>query len=116
MAYDQWLYERVKNVLTEKRVGFEERRMFGGICFMVDEKMCLGVNNERLMIRLHPDIYEQVLQEPGCRAMDFTGRPMKGFVYVENEGIESDELLGRWIQRGLDFNPLAKASKKKKRK
>ncbi len=116
MAYDQWLYERVKNSLTEKRVNFEERKMFGGICFMIDNKMCLGVNNEQLMVRLNPNIYEEVLKEPGCRSMDFTGRPMKGFVYAENEGIEDDVRLDKWIQRGLDFNPLAKASKKKRSK
>ena len=116
MAYDQWLYERVKNSLTEKRVDFEERKMFGGICFMVDGKMCVGVEKERVMVRLDPEIYERVLDEPGCVAMDFTGRPMKGFVYIQDEGLESDESLSRWIQHGLDYNPKAKASKKRKKK
>lgn len=80
---------------------------------MVNDKMCAGVINNSLMARIGPDVYEEVLKRKACRKMDFTGRPMKGFVYVEPEGIDLDEDLDEWIQLCLDYNPKARSSKKK---
>ena len=88
----------------------------GGLCFMVNSKMCVGIVNDDLMVRLAPEIYEEVLERPGCREMDFTGRPMKGFVFVGQEGTKGLKQLKYWISLGLDFNKRAKASKKKKSK
>ena len=83
---------------------------------MVNSKMCVGIVNDDLMVRLAPEIYEEVLERPGCREMDFTGRPMKGFVFVGQEGTKGLKQLKYWISLGLDFNKRAKASKKKKSK
>ena len=85
----------------------------GGLCFMVNGKMCAGIIDDALMARIGPQFYLEALQKPGCREMDFTGRPLKGFVYVDAEGIDEDEDLAYWVQLCLDFNPRAKSSRKK---
>ena len=113
MAYDEFLADRIRSVLKAKQVPFDERKMMGGLCYMVDDKMCLGIMKNNLMARIDPGIYEQALLKKGCREMDFTGRSMKGFVFVEPEGIDMDEDLDYWIKLCLDFNPKAKSSKKK---
>ena len=113
MAYDEHLADRIKQILKESNAAFEEKKMFGGICYMVDEKMCVGVVKNDLMARIDPDIQEKVLKEKGCREMDFTHRPMKGFVFVSPEGIDLDTDLNKWVKRCLEYNPMAKSSKKK---
>ena len=114
MAYDEHLADRVRQVFSERHVLAEEKKMMGGLCFMVNDKMCAGIVGETLMARLDPAIQAQVLDRPGAREMDFTGRPMKGFVFIEGEGIDTDEDLERWLELCLDYNPRAKSSKKKK--
>jgi TfoX/Sxy family transcriptional regulator of competence genes len=114
MAYDLYLADRIKAMLKENKVAFEEKKMMGGLCFMVNDKMCVGIIKNDLMARIDPDIYEQALQMKGCKIMDFTGRPMKGYVLVEPEGMDTESELNRWIKLCLDFNPKAKSSKKKK--
>ena len=114
MAYDELLADRIRGSLKENQTAFEEKKMFGGICFLVDEKMCLGVIKDDLMIRIDPENQDKFLQEKGCRPMDFTKRPMKGFLYVGPEGIDMDDDLNKWVKRCLEFNPRAKSSKKKK--
>lgn len=113
MAYSEHLAERIKRILDEKKVEYIAKKMMGGLCYMVDDKMCVGVMKEEIMARIHPDLYDDSLQRPGCKEMNFTGRPMKGFVFVEGEGIDMDEDLEYWVQLCLDFNPMAKSSKKK---
>jgi len=113
MAYDEHLADRIRRIYSALHVRTEEKRMMGGLCFMVDGKMCAGVAGDRLMARLDPAVYEEALSRPGARAMDFTGRPMKGFVFVEPEGIAAEADLRSWLQRCLDFNPRARASRKK---
>ncbi|ETN96653.1 TfoX/Sxy family protein [Zhouia amylolytica] len=113
MAYDNFLADRIRLCLKEKHISFEEKKMMGGLCFMVEDKMCVGVVKDNLMARIDPDIYDKALQKKGCREMDFTGRPMKGFVFVEPEGIDLDQDLNYWIQLCLKYNPKAKSSKKK---
>ena len=83
---------------------------------MVDDKMCVGIIKGELMVRIDPKITTQVLSKPGCRPMDFTKRPMKGYFYVSPDGVDSEEDLGYWIDLCLAFNPKANSSKKKKRK
>jgi TfoX/Sxy family transcriptional regulator of competence genes len=116
MAYDEYLAERVLHVLQEKKVDFFEKKMFGGSCFMVDDKMCIGIVKEDLMCRIGPDAYEDALTKDGIIPMEFTGRPMAGYVFAQPTAIDSDDELAYWVQLCLDFNPLAKASKKKKKK
>lgn len=115
MPYDDHLAERVSRVLTRKKVSYFEKKMFGGMAFMVDEKMCLGVVKEELMARIDPEAESEALEREGARPMDFTGRRMKGFVFVGGEGIDKEDDLEYWIDLALAFNPFAKASKKKKK-
>lgn len=114
MAYSEFLADRVRRIFQEKQTAFEEKKMMGGLCFLVDDKMCVGVHEERLMARIDPEIYADALLQKGCREMDFTGRTMKGFVFVDPDGTDTDTDLGAWVQRCLDFNPKAKSSKQKK--
>ena len=113
MPYDELLADRIRSVLNEKRVPFEEKKMMGGLCYLVDDKMCMGIVKGNLMARIDPSIYEEALTRKSCREMDFTGRPMKGYVFVEPEGLDLDEELEYWVQLCLDFNPNATSSKKK---
>ncbi|MCB1278638.1 TfoX/Sxy family protein [Prosthecobacter sp.] len=112
MAYDPSLADRVIDAFTARRVRFATKAMFGGLCFMVDDKMCVGILDERLMVRLDPADEAAALKRAGCKPMDFTGRPMKGYVFVEPRGHASEAQLKHWLDLALAFNPKAKASKK----
>jgi len=114
MAYDEYLADRIRAVLESRKISFHEMKMMGGLCYMVDDKMCVGVVNDNLMARIDPEIYEEALAKTGCREMNFTGRSMKGYVFVEPAGVDLDDELDYWIELCLDFNPKAKSSKKKK--
>jgi TfoX/Sxy family transcriptional regulator of competence genes len=116
MAYDEQLAERLRKSFGKRKVKFAEKRMMGGLCFMVDDKMCLGVEKEKLMVRIDPQLYEHALTRKGCAPMDFTGRPLRGFVYVHPEVLAEEEELAAWLQLALDYNPRAKSSKTKKSK
>src|SRR5712691_900937 len=91
MAYDKALEKRIRRFFEAKRINHEAKRMMGGLCFMVKGKMCVGVEKNRLMARIGPEAYEDALTRKGCRPMDFTGRPMRGFVFVEFDGLKSDK-------------------------
>ncbi len=112
MAYNQALADRICEAFKARGVVFEIKIMMGGPCFMVDGKMCVGVADKRLMVRLDPALDGAVMERPGCKQMDFTGRPMKGFVFVDPIGTEAKSDLDEWLQLALEFNPRAKASKK----
>jgi TfoX/Sxy family transcriptional regulator of competence genes len=116
MAYNAILADRTRELIAVTDKKTEEKAMFGGLCFMVDDKMCIGVEKDRLMVRLDPDIYDEVMQKPGCQPMNFTGKIMKGYVYVDEEEIKTKKQLAYWVQLALDFNSKAKASKKNKPK
>jgi TfoX/Sxy family transcriptional regulator of competence genes len=114
--YSEKLADRTREIiaLTHKKV--EEKKMFGGLCFMVNDKMCVGVEKERLMVRLDPSLFEEVIEMEGCKPMDFTGKIMKGYVFVDIEVLNTKKKLEYWLKLALDYNKLAKASKKKKAK
>jgi TfoX/Sxy family transcriptional regulator of competence genes len=114
MPYSEYLADRVRLSIKENNTGFEEKKMFGGLCFFVDEKMCAGVFKEELMVRIAPENEAKYLREEDCRMMDEDGHSMKGFLMVSSEGTDMDDDLDKWIKRCLDFNPRAKSSKKKK--
>ncbi len=116
MAYDTYLSERIEHILKEKKIQFEPKKMFGGICYMVDGKMCVGVHEDTVMARVGAEAYSDALEKTGATEMNITGRALTGFVFVGNEGIDSDEQLEYWVDLCLQFNPFAKASKKKKKK
>lgn len=110
------LAERVSEIFTARSVPFASRRMMGGILFMVREKMCVGVESHRLMTRIGPEAETAALQRPGCRPMDFTGRPMRGFVFVDAANLRTARQLGYWLDLALAYNPTAKPSAKRKKK
>jgi len=102
MAFDESVVERVRKALAGSP-DVVEKRMFGGIAFMVRGNMCCGVIGDRLMLRMEPKGYETALSRPHARAMDFTGRPMKGMVYVDPAGFASPRGLKMWIERAMEF-------------
>jgi len=113
MAYDERLADRVREILVDQPQ-IEEKHMMGGVAFMINNKMCIGIVKDELMARIDPDIFEESLENLGCRPMDFTGKPMKGWVFISPEGIDKVKDLEYWIGLALDFNQKAKPSKKKK--
>lgn len=113
MAFNEILALRVRKALSGKN-RVEEKKMMGGLTFMVNKKMCVGILNDDLMARIDTGVYESALKRKGCREMDFTGKPMKGFVFVSAEGTRTKKDLEYWINLVLDYNKRAKASKKKK--
>lgn len=113
MAFNEQLSNRIREAL-EAVPGVSEKRMFGGICYMVNDKMCVGVAGDEMMCRIGEEQYEQALERNGCREMVFTGRPMKGYVFVSEEGMRSKKDFDYWIGLCLAFNPQAKSFKKKK--
>src|SRR5688572_22856417 len=112
MAYDEHLAERISGVLKEKKVRCEAKNMMGGLCYMIKDKMALGIVKDSLMIRIDPDLYDRSLKKKGVRPMDFTGKILKGFLLVDPVGIDMQKDLEYWIKLCLDFNPKAKSSKK----
>ena len=123
MPYDEVLAERVRTVLAAKArtlTDTVEKKMFGGLCFMVGGHMCCGITGADLLVRVGPDQHESALSQPHARPMDFTGRPMKGIVYVAAEGFSADDQLERWLDMGLDFvkglPPKTAGSKKPNRR
>lgn len=115
MAFNEKIADRIREALMDLPK-VEEKYMFGGVCFMVNGKMCIGVIKDDMMCRIDPVLEAEVVEKPGCRAMDFTGRPMKGYVYVSEEGVKNKKAFEYWVNLCLDFNSKAKASKKKKGK
>ena len=113
MAYNEKLADRIRERMSAvKKV--KEKQMMGGLTFMVNDKMCVGIIADEMMCRIDPVLQETVLEKTGCRIMDFTGRPMKGYVMVEDIGMRSKKQFDYWIDLCLDFNKRAKSSKKKK--
>ena len=111
MAYSEELAHKIRKALVDQKM-VEEKKMMGGLTFMVNGKMCIGVLKDAIMARIDPDVYDAALKRRGCRPMDFTGKPMKGFVFVGPEGTGNKKDLDYWIGRALDFNKKAKASRK----
>ena len=112
MGYSSTLAERVRSALRGGQK-VEEKKMMGGLTFMVNGKMCVGVLREDLMARIDPAEYDRALQKTGCREMNFTGKSMRGFVFVDHRGTDQEKDLDFWINLALDFNDRAKAAKRK---
>ncbi|MFQ5349522.1 MAG: TfoX/Sxy family protein [Thermoanaerobaculia bacterium] len=102
MAYDEQLGGRVRQLLTPF-AEVTERKMFGGLAFLLRGNMCCGVVGKELMVRVGRESYEAALHEPFVREMDFTGRPLRGFIYVAAEGLSSDGDLRAWVERGARY-------------
>lgn len=122
MAYDEKLAERVR-VLLHERGEPEERKMFGGLCFMMRGHMCMGIVGDELMLRTGPDGYESAVKRKHARPMDFTGRPMTTMIYVSPQGLKTSKALSSWVDLAIRFNdtlppkkPKAKKTKPKPRR
>jgi TfoX/Sxy family transcriptional regulator of competence genes len=102
VAYDEGLAQRVRERI-EDEPGLSEQRMFGGVAFLVNGNMAVGIVKSELMVRVGPEAHAAALREPHARPMDFTKRPMKGFVFVGEAGCEDDDSLGAWVERGVRF-------------
>jgi TfoX/Sxy family transcriptional regulator of competence genes len=113
MAYDQKQAARLRRALAD-RTDIEEKTMFGGLAFMARGRMCCGLVQERLMVRVGPNEYERLLEQPHARSMDFTGRPMRGFLYVEPAGVATAAALRTWVGRALAFAESLPPRKKPK--
>lgn len=117
MAYDEYLVERLASSFRRRGVAFTTKKMMGGMLFMVDDKMCVGLNRDkitsqdRMMVRVGELAQDMCMKRTGCRKMEFTGRPMRGFVYVDPEGFDLDEDWEFWVEKALEYNPIAKRSK-----
>src|SRR6185437_7285042 len=110
MAFNEKLADRVREIILLHHDNVEEKKMFGGLCFMVNDKMCVGVEKERLMLRIDPEKYEAVMEKEGCRPMDFTGKVMKGYVFVDTDVLRTKKQLDYWIDLALEYNKKAKPS------
>lgn len=115
MAFNEKLANQTREIISRKYKNVEEKKMFGGLCFMVNDKMCVGVESERLMVRLDPAIYDEVIGNEGCSPMNFTGKIMKGYVFVDIGVLKNLKTLEYWVNLALEFNSKAKPSKKKKK-
>jgi len=110
MAYDTFLGERIHRIMQMKKVDFFEKKMMGGLVFMVNGKMCCGIHIDKkygdslLMAKIGEEAYIEEIEKDVCLPMDFTGRPMRGYIYITPEGFDMDKDLEYWIQKAIDFN------------
>lgn len=121
MAYDEGLTERIRGVVEGER-GVSEKKMFGGVAFLLDGKMFCGVASEDLMVRVGPERHAESLRRRHVRPMDFTGKPMTGYVFVAPKGVDEDDDLAGWVRQAMQFvatlpaKPKAKPKPRPKRK
>lgn len=121
MAYDEQLVERITNIFEQRNLNFLSKNMMGGRVFMLEDKMCCGTHIDKkygdslLMARIGEPAYAEEIKKNVCLPMDFTGRPMKGYIFITPEGFRAEEDLEHWINLCVLFNPLAKVSKKRKK-
>lgn len=122
MAYDEFIADRIRRAFKELKADVGEMKMMGGLLFKMNEKMLCGIHIDKkygdtlLMARIGEEAYLKEIDKEETLPMDFTGRPLKGYIFVTPDGIDMEEDLKYWLQLCIDFNPLAKASKKRKKK
>ncbi len=122
MAYDEHLADRIRRVFSDLKAPVSERNMMGGRIFFLDDKMLCGIHIDKkygdslLMLRIGEEAYADAIKEEYTLPMDFTGRPMRGYLFVTPEGFDLEDDLEMWLQLAIDYNPQAKASKKRKPK
>jgi TfoX/Sxy family transcriptional regulator of competence genes len=105
MVYNEQLASKTRAILS-RRKGFGEKKMFGGIAYLINGNMCCGVLKDDLVVRVGPEKYEEVIAMPGARPMDFTGRQIKGFVYVDSKGWSKSAALKKWVEMGVNYASL----------
>lgn len=107
--------DKVREIIALKEDNVEEKKMFGGICFMVNDKMCVCVRNERLMLRIDPAIRDGLLEQDGCSPMVHNGRNYDAYMCVDETAVKTKKQLEYWVNLSLDYNKVAKPSKKKRK-
>ena len=113
MATDESVLQQLETALASHKVKYQTKKMFGGMCFMVQDKMCFGTYKGGLMVRINPDETEPLLRKKGAAQMIHGGRPMKGYLFITEQGYTSKKDLQFWVNKCLEYNPLAKSSKGK---
>ena len=116
MAYNEKLADRIRERLAETEHRIEEKPMMGGLVFMVNDKMCIGIEKDEMLCRIDPALHDMAIERTGCRSMDFTKRLMRGFVMIEDTGMKTKNDFNYWVELCLAYNSKAKSSKKSKRK
>lgn len=111
--YSETLAGRVRQRFAQLP-NISEKEMMGGLTFMYNDKMCVGIIKDELMCRIDPALHESCVEKAGCRTMDFTNRPMKGYIMIDNNGMRTQKEFDYWIDLAIDFNKKAKSSKRKK--
>ncbi|MEP7318027.1 MAG: TfoX/Sxy family protein [Panacibacter sp.] len=114
MAYNEKLADRTREIVAQTHANVEDKKMFGGLCFMVNAKMCVGVQSETLMVRIDPEKYEAFIDK-GFEPMDHNGRIMKGFGFINQDKLNTKKQLEYWVKLALEYNKIAPVSKKKKK-
>ena len=120
MAYDAYLAERVLQYFSSRKIAAEQKKMMGGLCFMLDGKMCCGIHFDKkraeqlLMVRIGEAAQREQQEKTGVYPMDFTGRPMKSHLYVSEAVVDEETNLEFWLDQCIKFNPQATRSKKKR--
>jgi TfoX/Sxy family transcriptional regulator of competence genes len=113
MAYDEWLAERLTDHFRDRAQPVTQKKMFGGLCFLLNGHMVCGIVAETLMVRVGKEHHDAALSQPHARPMDFTGRPLRGMVYVAPEGFDDEADLAGWVERGLSHAASLPPKKKK---
>jgi len=115
MAYNEILSTRIADKLRQSSIEFYEKKMFGGIAFMINEKMSIGVSKDYIMLRVLEDKFHDQFSKKGVKPMDFTGKPMHGFLFIEEDGYENDDDLDYWINLGIEFGKFGILKTKSKK-
>jgi TfoX/Sxy family transcriptional regulator of competence genes len=115
MAYSQKLADRTRAFISLTHKNIEEKKMFGGLCFMVNDKMCVGVKADHIMVRVDPDKYEDAMEQEGCKPMIHGEKIMKAFLFIDENVLNTKMKLEYWLNLALEYNAIAPASKKKKK-
>ena len=116
MAFNEKLANRVREIISLTHKNVEEKKMFSGLCFMVNDKMCVGVHSNRIMVRFDPELNDKLIEKEGCKPMDFSGKPMRGFVFVDESVLQTKKQLSYWVELALAYNKFARSSKKPAKK
>lgn len=112
MAINEKLTDRVRELLADVDK-VDEKKMFSGIAFMVDYKLCIAVRGANIMLRINPEIHDELIEKPGCSPMIMKGKDLTGYVVVDESFLNTKKQLSYWVKFALDYNPKAQSSKKK---
>ncbi len=114
MAYDEAFTKRVRDIILLTHTHVEEKKMFGGTAFLVNDKLCVGVRKERIMVRIDPAVFDEAVEKDGCTPMIMRGKTINGYVTIDAEVLNTKKELQYWIRLALDYNRIAQPAKKKK--